>query len=261
MNAFSFVSFSLSIAGMLAVGYAEPALAAAPLRHLVYTFSTSNVTSRTVHTSGFQASSEDANAPGDNAGGPAGVADYRSGNSDTGTITVDMLRLQPDSGLVVRIAESGQNGRNDSPKLCVVYGTGTLICDETSGPTTPEENSLLFLLGRSFVNAAEIDAHNHWHNAVSGPLGETSNDYTIVKQRNGVDDISYTREVKVQAARPYDARSEGRLVYSERFEIPVAVREDTTSSNTTGLGGDYATTQVHLDLHLASDSGQTASAH
>jgi hypothetical protein len=250
-------------AGLTSSAFAAPAAAdTAPLRHLVYNFQISNLTSQTVHTSGFEGGGdENANAPGDNSGGPAGVHDYRSGTSDQGTITVDVMQVQPDTGLVLRIAESGQNGRNSAPRMCVVYGTGSVICDESAGITTPEENSLLTLLGRGFVDKVQLDVHNHWHNATSGSNGEVTNDYTIAKTDGDIAEITYARSIKVAAAKPYTATTNGSLSYNTKLEVPLSVKEDTTSTGTPGMGGDYARTEQHLDLTLATDSMQAALNH
>lgn len=222
---------------------------AKPIRHLVYNFGVTFATTATQHTSGFS---------GD---GPAsGVADYRTSTNDDGTITVDVLTVQPDTGLVVRIAEQGRNQRNSAPKMCVVYGTGSTICDQSTGQINVEELALLRFLGRNFVNTAQIDAKNHWRYSTATAQASETSDYTIGKKDGNVLDISYERTQSVGGDRPFKATTDGSLSYNELLSVPVSVKEQTLTHKNAGLGGNYDTVEQDVTLSLASDSMQQSAA-
>jgi len=239
-----FISF-LAL-NLLAAGFAR-ADAPAPIRHLVYDFDVKFTTSATVHSSGF------------NGDGPAsGVADYRLGSDDKGTITVDVLQVQPDSGLVVRIAENARGTRSNDPKMCVVYGTGSTICDQSHGELNEEEMTLLRLLGKNFVSGAPVDAKHHWQYSSSAPQATETTDYTINKTDGNMLDITYDRQLKVGGAQPFDANSQGSLTYDAQRTVPLSVKEDTITHRNAGIGGNYDKVEQHVTLTLASDSMRAA---
>lgn len=222
----------------------------APLRHLVYKFDVSFTTTATVHSSGF-----------DGDGPASGTNDYRMGSDDDGTITVDVLSVQPDSGLVVKIAEQARLRRSSPPTLCVVYGTGSVICDQSQHEMNAEEMTVLRFLGRNFVNPSVIDAKKHWQYSSSAAQGEETSDYTLGKVDANVAEISYQRLLKVSGAQPFDATTEGKLTYNQSLSMPVTVNEDTITYRNAGIGGNHDKVEQRVDLSLTTDSMQTAQAH
>lgn len=239
--------FSISLAAAVALT-ASAALAggAKPIRHLTYTFNIALSTTATVHDSGIG---------GD---GPAsGSSDYRAGTTDQGTISVDVLQVQPDTGLVVQVAEQARNRRDATPTMCVVYGNGATICDQTKGQLNEEEMTLLRFLGRNFVNHALIDAHNHWQYASSDPNAKETNDYTITKTNGDLLDIAYQRVLNVTGAGAFDATTDGSLTYNQNLSMPVSIKEETTTRRNTGMG-NYDTSRQDMTFTLAQDSMQQA---
>lgn len=239
--------FSISLAAAAALT-ASVALAdgAAPIRHLSYKFDITLSTTATVHDSGIG---------GD--GPVSGSSDYHSGASDEGTITVDVMQVQPDTGLVVQIAEQARNRRDAVPTMCVTYGNGAVICDQSKGQLNEEEMTLLRFLGRNFVNRAMIDAHNHWQYASNDSQAAETNDYTLGKTNGDLLDISYQRVLKVAGANAYNATTDGSLTYNEKFSMPVSIKEQTTTRKNTGAG-NYDTSRQDMSFTLAQDSMQQA---
>ena len=85
-------------------------------RHLVYNF-TVGVQNDTHDT--------DASAKMSNVGGGANIngtgdTSYMGVASDKGTISVDVLGVEPDGGLIVKVSENGQNTRKAAAVECVV---------------------------------------------------------------------------------------------------------------------------------------------
>lgn len=245
----SMFRFSISLAAATALSAGIALADQAPVRHLVYKFDVQFTTTSTVHSSGFE---------GD---GPAsGSSDLRMGTDDDGSITVDVMQVQTDGGLVVRISEQARVRRSAVPTLCVVYGTGSTICDESHGELNAEEMALLRLLGKNFVNTSVIDAKNHWQYASNAPQANETSDYTIGKVAGNIMSISYQRILKVTGSRPFDATTEGSLSYNSALSVPVSVNEDTIS-RTNGMSGDGDKTEQKVGLTLTTDSMQTAQNH
>jgi hypothetical protein len=234
--------FSISLAAALALASSAAfADAPKPIRHLVYKFDVTLSTTSTVHDSGLD-------------GGPeSGSTDYHAGSTDQGQITVDVLQVQPDTGLVVQVSEQAINRRNSVPTMCVVYGTGTVICDQTKGGVNEEESSLLRFLGRNFVNPALVDKNNHWQTTASDGQSKETNDFTLGKASADTVPITYQRVLKVEGASGFDATTDGSLTYNEKLSVPVLIKEDTTTRKNTGMG-NYDTNRQQITLTLTGDS-------
>ena len=246
----SLVRFSFAFAAAAALTAAAALADSAPIRHLVYAFDVTLSTTATMHDSGIG---------GD--GNATGTTDYHAGTSDQGTITVDVMQVQPDTGLVVQISEAARNRRDKSPTECVTYGNGAVICDQSNGQLNEEEMNLLRFLGRNFVNSALIDAHNHWQYASNDPQSAETNDYTITKTDGSMLDINYQRVLKVSGAQGFNATTSGSMTYNKALSVPVSVKEETMTRKDAGMG-NYDTIRQDLTFNLSQDSmGQTAQTH
>jgi hypothetical protein len=222
-------------------GAAAGAQQAKPMRRLAYTFDISITQDRTVHNSGV----------GDPAS--SGMQHYGGGNSDKGTITVDVLMVQPDTGLVVSIAEQGRGDRTAAPATCVVYGIGSVVCDSEK-KVKEEEISQLRLLGRNFVNPSQLDLKRHWQNVNAMPGGKETNDYTISSDNNnGLLSIDYQRALTIEGANGYRADTNGNLSYNQKLSVPIKLKEDTVTRRSVGQGQDDRI-ELQLTLTLTSDS-------
>lgn len=231
---------------MLAAAFAAGTVAQAddqkPIRHLVFNMGVTIATTQTQHTSGIG---------GD--GPESGSVDYKGSNSDTGTIVADIMAVQPDSGLVVRVSEQGRGDRNSEPTMCVTYGTGTVLCDMGKGGPNEEEMSLLRVLGRDFVNPVLMDAKKHWRTSSEGAGGKETNDYTVDSQSGDIYNISFQRVLDVGGAQAFNASTQGKIVYNEKLSVPTSMTEDTITRKS-GMGGDYTTIDQKMTFTLSSDS-------
>lgn len=228
----------------LALGSAALADQSKPMRHLVYGFDISITSELTVHSSGIDASG---------GGTGSGIAHYGGGNSDKGTITLDVMGVQPDSGLVVSISEQGRGDRSADAATCVAYGMGSVVCDPNK-KINEEEMSLLRVIGRNFVDPAQIDLKHHWQTSENINGGTETNDYTIANDSgNGVLGIDYLRVLKVEGANGFRADTHGNLSYNQRKTVPIQIKEDTVSRQNQGAGQENRTEQ-QLTLTLTSDS-------
>lgn len=227
------VRFSiLALAAGLAAAGAARADDQKPIRHLVYNFDvtlTSNLSQESY----------------------SGTSNASGSNGDRGQIVVDVLAVQPDTGLVVRIAENARNTRTAEPAMCVTYGNGQFIC-ETGKKINEEEYTLLRLIGKDFVNTAQLDAKNHWSYGVSSADVDEKSDYTIDGTKNDVLTISMTRVMKAKGAQGYTATTEGKLTYDQKMSVPVSDTEDTVTRYDGAQS--YNRLEAQISLNLASDS-------
>ncbi len=241
--------FSISVVTALALT-AGAALADGqqPVRHLVYNFDVAFNTTSTIHDSGI-------------GGGPvSGSTDYHAGAMDKGQIVVDVVTVQPDSGLVVRVSEQAHDTRSSVPTMCVAYGSGAVVCDQSHGDLNEEEMSLLRIIGRDFVNPSLIDSKHHWQYAQSSSQAQETNDYTINSTNGDVLGISFERVLKVEAGQPFNATTNGTITYNNKLSVPTALTEDTVTRKDTG-GGNYDRIEQRISLNLTTDSMQTAVNH
>jgi hypothetical protein len=214
------------------------------LRHLAYTFDVTITSDLTVHSSGI----------GEAGGGTgSGMTHYGGGNSDKGTITVDIMGVQPDTGLIISIAEQGRGDRTAAAATCVVYGIGSVICDPNA-KINEEEMSLMRVLGRNFINTSTIDNNHHWQNVESGAGGKEINDYTISHDNHdGMLSIDFQRVLTVEGASGYRADTHGSLAYNQKLSVPTQVKEDTVTRTHPAQGQDNRIEQ-QLTLTLTTDS-------
>jgi hypothetical protein len=234
-------------AGALAVGSQT---GGAALRHLVYSFTYGAQGDLTVH------SDQGVGQPvagGQATYGSGIVQDYNGSIHDQGTITVDVLREQPDTGLVVSISEQTiEKLRNADPATCVVYGTTNIICDPNK-TVNSEELTLLRFLGRNFVDPNKLDEKGHWRVDQGNAASSTTADYSLSAGKNGVVSIQETRVVKDLGGRPVTTDVTSTILYDTNRQVPTNVQEYVVrreSSSTQGL----MTTTLQTTLSLASDS-------
>ena len=178
---------------------------------------------------------------------PASADDQRS---DTGSIQVDVVSFQSDTGTVVRVSEQSRTRASAQPSLCVAYGTGLVQCDAITNVTV-EEMSLLRLLGRNFLNWGEIDNQRSWRNGAFDGRAREADDYRIVGQAHGQFDIAFERVLDVPGSDGFTSTTEGRLTYSEERSAPTSLRQETI---TKPQSGDRAPVVEDLTLTLRSDS-------
>jgi hypothetical protein len=244
----------------LALGASASADTAAPvpLRHLVYDFTYSNSQTQTAHESGI--SNGDA-APTKGMGGPgslaaaapaSGSAQSTAATSDRGQIVADVMRVQPDGGLIISVSEQANDKRSALPATCVVYGNTNMVCD-TSKQINTEELALLRTLGSNFVDLAQIDAKNHWRVDQSGGTSSDVADYSIASSNGNVMKISSLRVLKEQGVQGFTATTNGTITYDAVRLVPTNLVEDEILRQGGGMGS-YTEVRTQTSLALVADS-------
>ncbi len=244
-----------SAAAALFISATAPALSVTSspqVRHLVYSFSWGTTNTTEVHTSGMASTGNPGGAGGmSDHGSASGMTSSSGGTSDRGTITVDVVRQQPDNGLVVNISEQAIEHRSAPAATCVVYGDLTVVCDPNK-KINEEELALLRFLGSNFVDPNSLDANRHWQRVQSGASTTTTSDFTIAKNANGVMTIDETRVEKAAGSRPLTSDITGTVVYDFNRTLPTSVTEASTMRSE--QGEQYQTVQEETTLQLQSDS-------
>ncbi|MBV8284261.1 MAG: hypothetical protein JO175_06395 [Candidatus Eremiobacteraeota bacterium] len=242
---FATIAAALTVSGL-------PALAAAdapPIRHLVYSFTygaQQSVSSR-------DQAAEGTDSSGGLAGGmSSGISHYGGNLGDKGTMTVDVLREQPDKGLVVVVAEDAEHTRKAPPATCVVYGNTNVICDPNK-TVNPEEYTLLRFLASNFVDPNVLDANKHWGYDTSSGGNALKADYTIEHTDGSMMSITEVRSVKLAGTGAMTTNVQSKIGYDFGRLVPISISEYVTQRAEGGVAAS-STTIYQTDLKLVSDS-------
>ncbi|HKE36365.1 MAG TPA: hypothetical protein VKB39_02985 [Candidatus Baltobacteraceae bacterium] len=227
-----------------------PALAdAPPMRHLVYSFtygSQQNVRARDASAYATDGSGNIAPVAS------SGSSNYQGALGDKGTMVVDVMREQPDKGLVVVISENAEVTRRAPPATCVVYANTEVICDPNK-TVNPEEYTLLRFMAQNFVDPNILDAKKHWGYDTSDGGMALKADYTIVHSDGQMMTIDEVRSLKRAGTQGQTTNVQSTINYDFGHAVPTAIAEYVTQRSDGGVGGS-ATTIYQTNLKLVSDS-------
>jgi len=193
---------------------------------------------------------------GNGAAGPApersGINHYAGTLDDKGTMTVEVIRQQPDGALVVMISEQGENVRRAPPAECVVYGNTNVICDPNKTVYT-EEYTLLRFLGGNFVDPNALDAKRHWQIVQNTPTLAVMANYTINSNDNGMMQIGETRSLRNPTGGSLTTDIQSKIGYDFKRSVPISVDEYTQQRHDNGVAGT-STTIYQTTLNLVTDT-------
>ncbi len=227
------------------VAVATQAAGAKPIRHLDYHFGISVQTTDTHHVSGI------------GSGPISGVLNSNTSGSTEGSISVDVVGLRADGGLVVNVLETSRQIPHPDSVQCITWGVGTVVC-EPGKHASPEEQALLRYLGRYFVNPAMIDQNNDWKIGTSAKDESETSDYHIASNEGGVMAISFQRVSTMPGVQGFTATTDGKLTYDSNLSVPRAISEDTLLRTSLVNGnveqGGYEQVRTMLNLQLLDDS-------
>jgi hypothetical protein len=227
---------------------------------LVYDFSYSasqNITARddknsseSVETSVMQTCGGGPTCLGNTYG--SAISHYAGSLTDRGTMTVNIIKKQPDGALVVMISEAGENIRRASPAECVVYGNTNVICDSNKTVYT-EEYTLLRFLAQNFVDPSELDANKHWAIVQDMNNDHVTANYVIDSNNNGQMQIGESRTITETGPGHLTTDVTTKIGYDYTRTVPTSVTEYAQQYTDAGIKGTqrsiYQTT-----LQLVSDT-------
>ena len=171
----------------------------------------------------------------------------RSSNNDRGSITVGILGVESDGGLVVNVSETGRDNRTLAATTCVAYPDTNVTCGTSQ--ITPEEMSVLRAVNPKFFNPSALDAKSHWR--IAPPNSGVTIDYTAAKgSSDGTVAISGVRDIDGPQTTEH---TEINYMYDVGKLVPTQVKEYQTVHQ--NQGGDHATVTIDITASLSSDSG------
>jgi hypothetical protein len=182
----------------------------------------------------------------------SGISSYQGSLSDKGTMTVQILGKQQDGGLIVSIAENGENVRRAPAAACVVYGNTRVICDPNKTVYT-EEYTLLRFLGENFVDASNLDAHRHWQIVQNSPTMNVTADYTLGPTTSSDVSVNETRTIRQAGGGSLTTDVQTKIGYDMSRDLPTSIDEYVTQRHDNGVVGT-STTIYQTTLALASDT-------
>ncbi len=181
-----------------------------------------------------------------------GQSVYNGSLSDKGTMTVQILGKQQDGGLIVNIAENGQDTRRAPAAACVVYGNTRVICDPNKTVYT-EEYTLLRFLGQNFIDAGNLDAHRHWQIVQNSPNVDVTADYVLGPTTSSDVSVTEARKIRQTSGGSLTTDVQAKIGYDMSRDIPTSVNEYVTQRHDNGVQGT-STTIYQTTLSLASDT-------
>lgn len=238
MRTFAFAALAAFACAGIARADTAPAAtpAAAPARHLVYSFT-------------FE-SSQNGTKP--NEAGPGQSNSYSSTIDDKGTITVDVMKEASDRGLVVSVSEQATNTRSSAASTCAIYGDTNVVCDPTK-QVNSEEYTLLRFLGVNFIEPTKIDANGQWTISQSKPPVTVTASYIIKTNDDGVMKIEETRHFKDTSGGSTTIDTQTKVDYNWKRLLPTGIDEYSNEERHSGMNG-VGKTVYQTTLTLQSDS-------
>jgi hypothetical protein len=195
---------------------------------------------------------------GANVNSTSGISDYHGRLDDKGTMTVGVVGLQPDEGMVVNISEAGQNTRRAPSATCVVYGNTRVICDPNK-TVYPEEYTLLRFLGAHFI-PTPLDQNKSWQIEQNGSNVDVKADYVVTSAANGVAQISEARSIRTDNGGSLTTDVQTKIGYDLTHGLPSSVEEYVLQHQDNGVSGTTTTIyQTTLKLISNSTTSQTSS--
>jgi hypothetical protein len=182
-----------------------------------------------------------------------GASTYTGALSDKGTMLVQVSSVQQDGGLVVSIAENGEQARRAPAATCVVYGNTHVICDPNKTVYT-EEYTLLRFLGRNFIDAGNLDAHRHWQIVQDAAGMNVTADYVLGPTTSSDVAVTETRKIRQAGGGSLTTDVQAKIGYDMSRSVPTSIDEYVTQRHDNGVQGT-STTIYQTTLTLASDTG------
>jgi hypothetical protein len=245
-----------SFSALMAVAQADTTATAAPAGGtLVYHFSysaTQNITARDSSNQAEAYGSANANGGNDASSNATGIGHYGGTLTDKGTMTVNIVKKQPDGALVVMISEQGENIRRASPAECVVYGNTNVICDPNKTVYNEEYTLLRFLAG-NFVDPAQLDANKHWQIVQNVNNDHVTADYVIDSNNNGAMQIGEKRTIVETGPGHLTTDVNTKIGYDFTRTVPTSVDEYAQQYTDAGVKGSQRTI-YQTTLQLVSDT-------
>ncbi|HUA08465.1 MAG TPA: hypothetical protein VMA98_04265 [Candidatus Acidoferrales bacterium] len=180
-----------------------------------------------------------------------GTATGMATGGGVGTVTVDIIAVAKDGGLVARATQQYQTDvRPTAPVTCAIYSDGRVICPPGSTAMPPAINVLFAALGRYFYDPSAVAADGTWSTSYQTDGVKAQSHFT----RKSAADANPVVIDEVSDVTPTESIHAGwhsttHIVYDASMSVPDSIHDVATAIERSG-GTAYTT----VDLTLQSDS-------
>jgi hypothetical protein len=208
-----------------------------PLRHLEYSFAVD-----------YQHAGEQ-NQGGIGTAG-SGVVSTAHGSGRVGTVTIDVMGVGKDGGLVIKTYEWLQSTPNPTQSyICAVFSEGRVVCPEHLD-VTDAENELMSYFGRTFLDPSIIDETGHWTRTFANQYVSVTSNYAVVGSGDANPlTIDATTKITSIGGLSSNWDDQARLTYDRTMTIPVTLH-DVAIQHARGSSSMQST----MDFKLTKDS-------
>lgn len=229
-----FVRLTAAAAALLLAGASSVAQAAdKPLRTLAFDVGYS------------VSSSSERNENGITAGGGSGGA---FNVDDAGTMTIDVVAVTADGGLVVDTSYAGKVTQQ-GPIRVAVYSDGRLGFDPKKGPC-PQALYVLPMLARKLFGERDIEKGSTWSTKIDSPAATTT--YRVTNVEDAIATLNVERDLTAGGSPGYHEHETGTLRYATDLLTPL--RMDMFIHSRRETLDRIETADTHLLATLKSDS-------
>ncbi len=178
--------------------------------------------------------------------------DFAGGSESKGNITVDVIAVTADGGLVADVREIATNRSRPSVRVAITAAGALSYDPKQSDNVTEEEDTLLRWLARGFVTAADRSAGTTWTIDNSTRGTQAAEHYRVVSAEGPVLHLDYKAESKSSGLGGGDMTRAGTLVYDTKLTVPKSASYKDIAHRQ--QLGSYDTTEMGVQLKLTSDS-------
>jgi hypothetical protein len=221
------------------IAAATPAPAPRVLRHLVFNVGVDIENRTDTKVSGIE--------------GPAsGTASDVGTQIEKGTISVDVVAVTGDGGIVVDVSEDTDTRKAGVARVAIL---GSAVSYDPSRDVTEEEVDILRFLSRTFVKDGEISVGTAWTTDAQSGIGSDHAVYavTAVDADAKTIDISVDEKTTQIGPKGFDGTTRGSVKYDMGVLVPISFSLDTRRQGHPGLG-QLLTVETKVTSSLAFDS-------
>ncbi len=182
----------------------------------------------------------------------SGITNTGAALESKGSISVDVIAVTADGGMVVDVAENASNRSHAKVRVAIAKSGSVVYDPKQSDNVTVEEFALMSWLARGFYAPPADPPGTTWDTDASaqGVTGKTH--YRVVSVNGDIVTLDCKTEQRSGGANSFDMTRTGTLVYDMKMVVPRSATYQ--EINHSQRMGHYDTTNVSVALKLANDS-------
>jgi len=187
-------------------------------------------------------------------GGPAsGIASNTGTQIEKGSISVDVVAVTADGGIVVDVSEDTDTRKAGVVRVAIL---GSTISYNPNLDVTEEETDILRFLSRTFVKDGEISVGTAWTADAKSDIGSDHATYTVtaVDADAKTLDIAVDEKESQKGPHAFDGTTRGTVKYDTGVLVPLAFTLDTKRQGPGPEFGQLVTVETKVTSTLTFDS-------